>query len=341
MKRTTTAALVTAAVAGLSSPAHADVVIGPRVAYYFDNSNLRTSNEAGFDITARERDAEREAELNEALPLFAFFDSTEPSTGILADQIGFPMYGGTINFGDDRDRFTLTAMYGEGQGDLERSTTRQLRLAFGFQEVTDIESTNFSGESDVERIDIEATWQRRLNENFALTGGVRFEQLDVSETGTQFIQTTEQIDAVVAGSTFVIGLTPPERFDVASDFRIQTFTARFGATAFVPLSGSVNSFFSGMVQAGYSPETDIETVSEFTSSPFPLPEPLITRVTETQPSEISVGPDMAVGLQWIIADNLALDVRYRAVVFFPLTGEFEFSDAQVNHGVNLGVTLRL
>ena len=88
MRKRATAAFVLAVAGGLSSPAQADVVIGPRVAYYFDNSNLRTSNEAGFDITARERDAAREEELNAVLELPAFLDTTEPSTGILADQIG-------------------------------------------------------------------------------------------------------------------------------------------------------------------------------------------------------------------------------------------------------------
>ena len=38
------AALATA----LAKPAQADVVIGPRVSYYFDNSNLRTSDLDGL-----------------------------------------------------------------------------------------------------------------------------------------------------------------------------------------------------------------------------------------------------------------------------------------------------
>jgi hypothetical protein len=32
--------------AATATPARADVVIGPRVSYYFDNSNLRTSTRA-------------------------------------------------------------------------------------------------------------------------------------------------------------------------------------------------------------------------------------------------------------------------------------------------------
>jgi len=38
---------------------------------------------------------------------------------------------------------------------------------------------------------------------------------------------------------------------------------------------------------------------------------------------------------------LALDLRYRAVLFFPLSEAESFSDARVNHGVNLGLSLRL
>ena len=338
------AALATTAFAiTLPSVAHADVVIGPRVAYYFDNSNLRTSNEQSFEDAATMRDDERTQELRDLLDPFPVGDltTTEASTAVLADQIGFPMYGGMINFGDDRDRFTITGMYGEGEGDTETVATRQINVFLGAQDVRDLEFSNLAGRSQIERIDVEATWQRRVNENFALTAGVRYERLDIEDAGTLRVISTDQILAVATGSTFVLDNSFPVSSDVVTKSTLETYTARFGATAFVPISDNVNSFFSGMLQAGFSPETELQSRVELLTSRIALPEPQIDEFTDIQSSEISIGPDMAVGLQWLIFDNLALDVRYRAVVFFPLSGEFEFSDAQVNHGVNVGLSLRL
>lgn len=324
-----------------AQPAYADIVIGPRFSYYFDNSNLRTSDQQGFEEAATFRDEEREAELQELFELPVSLTATSPTSAILADQIGFPMAGGMINFGNDRDRFTFTAMYGEGDGSAEIVSSRKSTLVVGFQEIRDIEISNFVGSSAVDRLDVEATWQRRVNENFAITGGIRYERLDTSDAGTLVVESTDQILAVVFDDPFLLGVTPPDRYDVETRATYQTFTARIGGTAFVPVDQSINAFFSGMAQVGYRPSSDVVTVSTLTSSPVPLPEPRVTTFTGQSSSEFSIGPDMAVGLQWIITDNLALDMRYRAVVFFPLSGDFSFSDAQVNHGVNIGVSLRL
>ena len=325
------------------SVAHADIVIGPRVAYYYDNSNLRTSDQRGFGETATVDEDELAQQIQDALPipLPVIVTSTEANSAILADQIGIPMFGATVNFGDDRDRFTITGMYGEGDGGASLVATGSTRLVVGVQDVNDIEISNLVGQTDVERIDVEATWQRRLSENFALTAGVRYERLDVVNTGTLVTESTQQILAVVTGDTGALGLVPPTRFDVSSDATYETYTVRAGGTAFVPLDNSLNVFFSGMAQVGYSPSTQIETRIEQLTSPIPLPELPVTQSTSQSASEISIGPDMAVGMQWIIMDNLALDLRYRAVVFFPLSGDFDFNDAQVNHGVNLGLSLRL
>ncbi|MEL6541287.1 MAG: hypothetical protein AAFP79_06490 [Pseudomonadota bacterium] len=345
MKQAVKVALRASAAIALLTPAmaQADIIVGPRVAYYYDNSNLRTSNQQGFGETEvvdqDELARQIEALLPNPLPVTVL--STEASSAILADQIGIPMFGATVNFGDDRDRFTITGMYGEGDGRSQLVGTASTRLIVGFQDVNDLEISNIVGQTDVERIDIESTWQRRLNENFAITAGLRYERLNSLNTGTLFLETTQQIVAVITGDTNQLGTTPPTRFDLRGEVTQETFTARVGGTAFVPLDQSINVFFSGMAQFGYSPSATLNTRIEQLTSPIPLPELPVTETSSRAASEISVGPDMAVGVQWIIMDNLALDVRYRAVVFFPLTGDFDFDDAQVNHGVNLGLSLRL
>ena len=55
---------------------------------------------------------------------------------------------------------------------------------------------------------------------------------------------------------------------------------------------------------------------------------------------IAVAVDMSL-LRRACWEELALDLRYRAVLFFPLTGVQDFSDARVSHGINLGLSLRL
>ena len=50
----------------LATPAQADVVIGPRVSYYFDNSNLRTSDLDGLRDALQVIDADLTGRLREA-----------------------------------------------------------------------------------------------------------------------------------------------------------------------------------------------------------------------------------------------------------------------------------
>lgn len=111
----------------------------------------------------------------------------------------------------------------------------------------------------------------------------------------------------------------------------ETFSARAGVTAFVPVNENMTAFFNGMVHASYQPS--ITSTTQFDGLSFPI--------VETSDSEFSAGPDFAVGAQFILSDGVAVDVRYRANLFFPISGEQSFSDSRVNHGVNLGVSLRL
>ena len=102
--------------AATATPARADVVIGPRVSYYFDNSNLRTS---GIDPGLDEGDALDPADiavLRTAFGVEPQLTTVGEGEGVLSDQVGYPMIGAMVNFGDDRDRFTLTALYGSGEG---------------------------------------------------------------------------------------------------------------------------------------------------------------------------------------------------------------------------------
>lgn len=332
------AAIATALAA---SPAHADIVVGPRVSYYFDNSNLRTSDLDGL------RDSL--VVIDEGITQVLIDATGDDGIAVLvqdngsasnSDQVGFLMYGGMINFGDDRDRFTLTAMYGSGSAVTELVSSRNVEFQQGDIGISQITIIQTVVEDEVERIDVEASWQRRINENFAITAGARYERLDISGAGAIVIQETDGVDRVVAE---ILGAEAPSRnLDVAAfptfiltERTLETYSARAGVTAFVPFSESGVAFFNGMVHASHQPG------SNFATAFLNFNEDQIGVEVREDSGETSIGPDFAVGAQFIITDNLALDIRYRAILFFPLSGDFDFSDARANHGVNVGISLRL
>ncbi|NMW31525.1 hypothetical protein HKD42_05585 [Altererythrobacter sp. RZ02] len=330
-----------AAALSVSTSVKAEVVVGPRFSYYFDNSNLRTSDLEGLQDARTVVDRS----LTEDLRAATGFDDLTVTTqnngsASNSDQVGFPMVGGMVNFGDDRDRVTLIGMYGSSSTvtELVSSRTTEIEVAdIGFREISIIETVT---DQDIDRIDMELTWQRRLNENFAILAGVRYERLDTSGRGVVTIQETDEVRQFVADA---LGQNAPTRNldgerapqTVFTNTSLDTFSGRMGVTAFVPFGENAVAFFSGMVQGSYQPD------SEFRSSFIGRNGEEVRSEIRTDTGEFSVGPDFAVGSQFVLTENLALDIRYRAILFFPLSGEFDFGDSRVNHGVNLGLSLRL
>lgn len=334
------------ALAGLSgAPAHADVVIGPRVAYYFDNSNLRTSSiEGGQAPEGGLVDEEQLNNVRDGFPGEVEFESQQNGRGIVADQTSFPMIGAMVNFGDDRDRFTITAMYGDGSGGVSETLALGRSLTVQGEQAVDVGSFTSNADFKYDRYDVELSWQRRLNESFALIAGARYERIERAGPGTFQFALTGQVDELlerrdseVNGNpipvrpSVPIGVGQPTRQSASAE----TYSLRAGATAFVPFSDTAVAFFSGLVHASHQPsfENNLELIG--LNGERSAVEPTSTD------AETSFGPDFAVGIQFILADNLALDMRYRAIMFFPLTGDQSFSDARVNHGVNVGLSLRL
>ncbi len=329
-----------AIVAASAHPAAADVIVGPRVAYYFDNSNLRTSDGSDQALIARRGD---EVFLQNLRDVFqtddVTFDTTFEGEGVTANQIGFAMVGGMINFGDDRDRFTLSAGYGEGSGTIDLLSSTTSTLTVGDTSITDIATQILAGAVDYERIDLEATWQRRQNEQFAIFAGVRFERIEAdAEINIRSAQTGNIPSEIL---TQEMGMfVPPEsgvlEFATTNEAELTTFSARAGATMFAPFAENAVAFANGMLHASYQPAYTARIITR----PLSIAADEVNSDFEN-PDEISFGPDIAVGAQFILSDSLALDMRYRAVLFFPVSGDQSFSDARVNHGFNLGLSFRL
>lgn len=323
----------TCAVLFSSTDAHAEIIFGPRVSYYFDNSNLRTSDLMGSDQPILD------PVLETAFEQATGFDATfagEENIASLGDQISFPMIGGTISAGDDKDRFTLTAMFGSGSGGQTQTLVTTNRLMLGSEAITDFQVIEADASLELDRYDFELTWQRRLNEKFAIFGGVRYERLEIDSPTTVTADITFNIpnrllDATGNSNQRRGGFNSVDRFVINT--KVETFSARLGATAFVPVDQSITAFFNGMIHASYQPAYTV------TQSDLSLPneQPLTFEAN----SETSIGPDFAVGMQVGIAPNVAMDIRYRAIIFFPVGGDLAFDDVRVNHGVNLGLSFRL
>ncbi|MEO1221573.1 MAG: hypothetical protein AAFY42_09540, partial [Pseudomonadota bacterium] len=133
---------------------------------------------------------------------------------------------------------------------------------------------------------------------------------------------------------------PPQssitEFATTNEAALVTASARAGATLFAPFGDNAVAFANGMFHASYQPAYTARIITR----PVSFAADDVNSDFEN-PDEISIGPDIAVGAQFILSNSLALDVRYRAVLFFPISGDQSFSDARVNHGLNLGLSLRL
>lgn len=332
--------IATLAATMIATTAQAEVIVSPRFSYYYDNSNLRVSDLSGNIQPDPVIDQRRTRRLQEVFGDDASLVTQDQGSGRLADQVTFPMIGGAVTIGDDRDRFTFTAMYGSGNANVDTVSTSSQRLSVGDVEFLDLAVIRANDRIKTDKYDAEFTWQRRLDEKFAVFAGLRYERL---ETGGPVLVTTtrtNQIDAFFAEldgtdapTANIDARRPPQRLTTKS--KLETYSLRAGVTAFVPVNRSVIAFFNGMGHVSYQPDY---TVSD---TLFDVNNDVIGTNRLSRKGEISAGPDIAVGAQVLIADDISLDLRYRAILFFPLSGDFSFSDARVNHGVNMGLSFRL
>jgi opacity protein-like surface antigen len=227
-------------------------------------------------------------------------------------------------------------MYGESESELRFISPATLELnAQGFT-ATDILVTTISGEPDFQRIDVELSVQHRLNETFALVGGIRYERLKseglYNGTTTSSTNILNLLRILTGEPDLDLGLQSVEQ-DIEIDSKDETYSIRGGAAAFVPITGSVLGYVNGLLHVSHSPAA---TFSRRVTDPT---NGSVTEGTDrAASSETSVGPDLAVGALFRFSDNVALDVRYRGIFYFPVAGDLSFDDPRVNHGLNVGLT---
>lgn len=336
------AALVGASLAAFATPANAaDISISPRFFLYFDNSSQRQS---GLSDVAQ-LDPQADADLSDALTDFygvpIDVTSQNPTSSAINNQIVYPMIGGAITVGLDKENRTslsVSLLYGEANSKY-RSITSYDRIVTVADTFTaeDLFVQTAEGKAKEKRWDLELTLQHRLNERFALLGGLRYER---NSSRGNFVTTTQisenainLLEALFDDGDFSFGIDNSVG-SLAVKVNDDIYSARFGGAAFVPIGQRSQVYVNGLVHLTYFPGANGK-------GRFTVPDVLDDEYDIDIPSETLIGPDIAVGYLHRISDKVGLDLRYRGIFYFPISGNKKFNDPRVNHGINAGITFNL
>lgn len=343
----------------MASPSRAEWSFTPRAALYFDNSVQRqTGIDFNNDPNRLKYIADQQtliASINALTPVFAQLGVFLPPTTISVDpattarrttQAKYPQIGGTLSFdwrGSESTQVAITALYGKTDSELSEVTTQYFRYnSFGSSAIDTVQlSTQAKG--DLDRLDLELTVQHRLNETFSLVGGVRAERVNIDTDFTSTSFASANFYNLVAFSGTVIlqsrNLPVPASFlptftlnppAITGNLKQTTwvYSARVGAAAYAPVGEKHLFYVNGLLHVSHTPQ--VNSIQRF-SNGFTVSVPSFA-------SETTIGPDISVGYMYRFSDRFGVDLRYRAAVYFPVAGDFDFEDARVNHGVSLGFT---
>lgn len=338
LRRAGTGCLLLAS-AFLALPAAGEVSFTPKAGIYFDNGSQRTPRTVALAPNTQ-------AFLDGASAVLQFYGGTlnsESVTTTKTKQAAIPQFGGTLTFdwGDSGNTdIALTALYGTSRVRNEAFVQNTV-LAYSVLGVNAVDTITQGVvyESEYKRLDLEGTLQHRLNETFSLVGGLRAERTTgdrpatVVETGSANFLNALQNEL---NRIRVANNQPPEPGAYTFPSGSYTFNAhlswwsyslRAGAAAYAAFDEKHLFFVNGMLHVTRIPSVSVENTFANGQS-----------VKFKQSAETYLGPDFSVGYIYQMSDRFAFDVRYRATIYFPVAGDFDFRDSKVKHGLMLGVT---
>jgi hypothetical protein len=327
-----------AVAACLAAPAQADFSISPRFSIYFDNAYQRSSGFDSQNALLTGADADASAELSDFFGTPVDVDTHDAVSASISNQQVYPLFGAAFTADLDsakRTQLTFSALYGESTSDLATLQTFQQDISAEGVTAQDVLTQHISGKSKAKRLDLELTLQHRLNERFALLGGLRYERIkshgtfDFNNTASNNAQ---NLFSILFGSGEVeIGIneTNGTMINKVTD---DVFSARIGGAAFANMDQRNLVYLNGLVHFTHQSAHGVE-------SRLIIPELDLDETNSIDiKSETAIGPDISVGYVHRFTDTIGLDVRYRAIVYFPVGGNRDFDDPRVNHGVNAGLT---
>ncbi len=333
-----TRASALAVAACLATPAQADFSFSPRFFLYFDNANQRSS---GFG-EVHELSQQSDAELGDLLSDLYETPITVSTNGITSAAINnqdvYPLFGGAFTVGldqENRTQLTFSALYGTANSDMRVVQTFEQDITVEGFTAHDLITQHMDGRNKAKRLDLELTAQHRLNERFALIGGLRYERVDAKTKGnyswTSSSNALNIFSVLFGDSSLRIDLQDADG-TFSTTAKGDIFSARFGGAAFANINQRNMVYLNGLVHVTHEPGSK----SKFH---LVIPDDDIDQVSTIKvKGETAIGPDIAVGYIHKFTDTIGLDLRYRAIVYFPVGGSRDFDDPRVNHGINAGLT---
>jgi len=323
----------------IALPAAADVSFTPRAGIYFDNGSQRQSRAVPPAPNTQQF-------LNQADQLLKFYGGTFASEVVTtgkSTQAAIPQFGGTLTFswGDaGKTDVALTALY--GTADVRDDTfVQNTLLSYSVLGVNAVDHLvqGITYDNKYKRLDLEGTLQHRLNETFSLVGGFRAERTTgdrpatVVETGSanfaNALQNRLSELSVQSGQPPIPGahVFPTSAYTFNAHLSWWSYSLRGGAAAYAAFDEKHLFFVNGMLHVTRVPSVSVRNTFQNGQ---------VVRFKDA--AETFVGPDFSVGYIYQLSDRFAFDVRYRATIYFPIAGEFDFKDSKVKHGLMLGVT---
>ena len=327
--------------AGIAVPAQADFSISPRFFLYFDNASQRQSGLESIAGLATEQDAIESARLTDAFGTPVVVATDDVNSATINNQVVYPLFGGAVTMDLNRDKrtqVTLSALYGKSNSDFRTlQTIGQSISALGFT-ADDVLVLTMDGPVKTKRLDLELTFQHRLNERFALLGGLRYEHLnskgkfDVGFTSSN--NASNLFELLFGEGDIELGLNESEGTSTVKTSD-NIYSVRFGGAAFAPIGKRNMVYVNGLIHITHT--ADAKGKTRFTVPEVDLDQNDNIKIE----GETTMGPDIAVGYQHRFTDSVGIDLRYRGIFYFPVSGTKSFDDPRVNHGLNVGLTFAL
>lgn len=321
-----------------AAPAQADFSVSPRFFLYFDNASQRSS---GFDeqnSVLGQADEDASQDLSDFFGTPVDVETSDATSAAINNQQVYPLFGGAFTMDLDsakRTQLTFSALYGQANSTFRTvQTFRQDITVEGFT-AEDVITQHMEGKVKSKRLDLELNLQHRLNERFALLGGLRYEHIRSSGTfdfnNTSSNNASNLFELLFGEGDIVIGLNESNGI-AKSKVTDHIFSVRAGGAAFANLNQRNMVYLNGVLHLTHQKASDAET--RLTVEELDFDESFDVDIKP----ETAIGPDIAVGYIHRFTDTIGLDVRYRAIVYFPVGGSRDFDDPRVNHGVNAGLT---
>lgn len=325
----------------IAAPAQADFSISPRFFLYFDNASQRQSGFESIAGLATEQDAVESDRLSDFFGTPVVVSTDDVISASINNQVVYPLFGGAVTMDLNRDKrtqVTLSALYGKSNSDFRTlQNINQSISALGFT-ANDILALTMDGPVKTKRLDLELTFQHRLNERFALLGGLRYEHLkskgkfDVGFTSSN--NASNLFELLFGEGDIELGLNESQGTSTVKTSD-NIYSVRFGGAAFAPIGKRNMVYVNGLIHVTHGADAKGKTRFTVPDIDFDRSESIKVK------GETTVGPDIAVGYQHRFTDAVGVDLRYRGIFYFPVSGTKSFDDPRVNHGLNVGLTFAL